>query len=105
MPSRLVGLCAGGEERRLRGAADSATGASPSTYRIGPVATMWRQARPPRVSTSRISCVAYATEDSGAEAKIGSASRLESRVSPGSSLRTARPITMRWRAPVTWNTA
>ena len=50
---------------------------------------------PARVSTSRISCVAYVTEDSASLAKIGSAIRLDSSDSPGRSLRTGRPMTSR----------
>src|SRR3954462_7348855 len=43
----------------------------------------------------RISCVAYATEDSASLAKIGSARRLGSSDSPARSLRTGRPRTSR----------
>ena len=50
---------------------------------------------PATVSTSRISCVAYVTEDSASLAKIGSAIRLGSAVSPSRSLLTGRPITSR----------
>lgn len=49
--------------------------------------------------------MAYATEESGSEAKIGSASRFGSRVPPSSSLRSAGPMTSRFRTAVTLNTA
>ena len=40
--------------------------------------------------------MAYATDDSGSLAKIGSASRLGSNVSPSRSLRNGRPTTSRF---------
>src|SRR4051794_17973650 len=54
-----------------------------------------RYAVPATVSTSRISCVAYVTEDRASLAKMGSAMRLDSAVSPSRSLLTGRPITSR----------
>jgi hypothetical protein len=48
------------------------------------------------VRTSRISWVAYATEDSGSLAKIGRASRFGSSVSPIRSLRSGRPTSSRF---------
>jgi hypothetical protein len=54
-----------------------------------------RYAVPATVSTSRISCVAYVTEDSASLAKMGSAIRLDSAVSASRSLLTGRPITNR----------
>ena len=54
-----------------------------------------RYAVPATVSTSRISCVAYVTEDSASLAKMGSAIRFDSAVSASRSLLTGRPITSR----------
>ena len=55
----------------------------------------YRYAVPAMVSTSRISCVAYVTEDSASLAKMGSAIRFDSAVSANRSLLTGRPITSR----------
>ena len=46
-------------------------------------------------SSDALSSVAYATEDSGSLAKIGSASRFDSSVSPSLSVRNGLPSTMR----------
>jgi hypothetical protein len=54
-----------------------------------------RYAVPATVSTSRISCVAYVTEDRASLAKIGNAIRFDSAVSFRRSLLTGRPITSR----------
>ena len=43
---------------------------------------MLRKATPPNPTTSKISSVAYATEEIGSEQKMGSASHLGSNVSP-----------------------
>src|SRR5215475_12713419 len=59
---------------------------------------------PPSVSTSRISWVAYATEDSGSLAKIGRAMRLGRVASPSRSLRTGRPTTTRFVTRVSRDT-
>ena len=45
--------------------------------------------------------MAYATEDSGSLAKIGSASRLDSNCSPSRSLRSGRPTTTRFKVLIT----
>src|SRR5689334_13852707 len=53
------------------------------------------KASPPRLRISRISSVAYATEDSGSLQNTGMASRLGSSVSPSWLLRIARPTITR----------
>ncbi len=56
----------------------------------------WIADAPASDSVSRISSGAYATEESASEANTGSAMRLGSSVSPSLSLRSARPIRMRF---------
>ena len=65
----------------------------------------WMKESPPSVSTSRISSVAYATDESASLAKTGSAIFLGSSVSPRRSLRTGRPTTPRFSRPVSKPTA
>ena len=73
----------GGRTRRPRSAA---TRCRPPTYQV-----QWSRESPPRRRISRISSVAYATEESGSLQKIGRASRLGSRVSPIPVVGSGRP--------------
>src|SRR6478735_7151467 len=64
----------------------------------------WYADTPAMDSTRRTSPGAYATEDSGSDAKTGSAMRLGRSVSPSLSLRRARPIRIRLGTSVSLDT-
>ncbi len=64
----------------------------------------WYAVTPAMDRTSSTSPGAYATEDSGSEAKTGRAMRFGRRVSPSRSLRSARPIRIRLGTSVSLDT-